>query len=341
MRRRRIDHGLVRALAEAEINGCGLCKQDCLDWVCDILSDLGVPADLHCYTCRDLVCPNCEARLAPGTWIQRCDTEDRSSVHFVARSIHTYRKNLTEFHEFLSCFPTLGLDHPVGAMINRSIRRFPIAALQGQQWIRAQRLERAEELTAERMSPPDPAKHKISQGRYNHEGQSTLYVSENVETAVAEQFERPGKESDGLCGVQSFEITSLDRVLDLRGVSSRSLFYAALVFDRYLDRSVDHTSSWKPEYLVPRFVADVARRKGFDGIVYWTTKVSYAAGGSNLVIFHPSPDNHRPCGAPALHRRKAYRTSLGLGDAELVNYEVETVPAISLGPRPFLVYSTS
>jgi hypothetical protein len=132
-----------------------------------------------------------------------------------------------------------------------------------------------------------------------------------------------------LCGVQSFEITSLNRVLDLRGVSSRSLLYAALVFDRYLDRSVDHTSSWKPEYLVPRFVADVARRKGFDGIAYWTTKVFSAAGGSNLVIFHPSPDNYRPRGAPALHQRKAYWTSLALGDAEFVNYKIELVPATS------------
>src|SRR6202044_2555221 len=139
MRRRRIDHGLVRALAEAEINGCELCKQDCSDWVCDILGDLGVPAHLHCYTCRVLVCPDCESGLAPGTWIQRCDIEDRSTAHFVARSIHTYRKSLREFHEFLSSFPSLGLGHSVGLAIEREISTFPMVSLRGHRWVRAQR----------------------------------------------------------------------------------------------------------------------------------------------------------------------------------------------------------
>ncbi len=152
-----------------------------------------------------------------------------------------------------------------------------------------------------------------------------LYVSSNVETAVAEQFDRPDKEKDGLCGIQAFEITSLDRVLDLRGASSPSLLYAALVYDRFLDKPVDHGSSWKPEYLVPRFVADVARRKGFDGIAYRTSKI-FSATGSNLVVFSPSPRNCRARGEPSLYRRTACWTPLGLGDFNVVHYEIEAVP---------------
>jgi RES domain-containing protein len=208
--------------------------------------------------------------------------------------------------------------------IEREISTFPMVSLRGHRWVRAQRLERAEQLTAERMLPPDPTKIDIPEGRFHHAGQSVLYMSEDVETAIAETFNQP----NGLCGIQSFEITSLDRVLDLRGTSSSSILYAALVYDRHLDRPVDHTSSWKPEYLVPRFVADVARRKEFDGIAYRSSKIFYAKG-SNVVVFHPSAESCQPCGEPTLQQRNACWTSLGLGDAEFVNYSIEIVPTTS------------
>jgi hypothetical protein len=171
------------------------------------------------------------------------------------------------------------------------------------------------------MWAPDPRVDRIPQGRYNHEGQSVLYLSENLETAVAEVFDRPGAEPTGTVAVQGFDLLSLERVLDVRGTPTRSLLYSALVYEGHLSRPVEHSSSWKPEYFVPRFVADLARLKGFSGIIYRTSKV-FSAMGLNLVVFSPQQEHFRPRGTPRVYERSARWESIGLGNAKIVSYVI-------------------
>jgi hypothetical protein len=124
--------------------------------------------------------------------------------------------------------------------------------------------------------------------RYNHEGQSFLYLASDEETGIGEKFVRPdsGMAQTGTCAIREFEVRKLDRVLDLTQRDHSSLLYSALVHEGTLGRESFHSFSWKPEYMVPRFVADVARAKGFKAMLYQTSKVYYAQG-LDLVVFEP------------------------------------------------------
>ncbi len=224
---------------------------------------------------------------------------------FVARSALKYGQRLSDFHDFLCRFPYLGSEHPLGVAMRRSISTFPVLTLRNQHWLRARRVGSGEiaGMSSENMWAPDPTIHPVHQGRYNHEGQAVLYLSEDLETAVAEVFDRPSGEKEGTVAIQEFNIVSLERVLDVTGASSRSLLYAALVYEGHLSRALENSSMWKPEYFVPRFVA-------------------FCATGLNLVVFNPRREDFRADGHPKIYGRSAHRQSIGLGDAEIVSYVI-------------------
>ncbi len=58
----------------------------------------------------------------------------------------------------------------------------------------------------------------------------------------------------------------------------------------------DPDSPWKPEYFVPRFVADAARAAGFRGILYCSTRLA----GYNAVLFEWTAREVRPEGEPEI-----------------------------------------
>ena len=60
----------------------------------------------------------------------------------------------------------------------------------------------------------------------------------------------------------------------------------------------DPGSPWKPEYFVPRFVADAARAAGFRGILYDSNKFE----GYNAVLFAWTAREVRPDGEPEILR---------------------------------------
>lgn len=101
---------------------------------------------------------------------------------------------------------------------------------------------------------------------------------------------------DGIVWVQEFLVQSVDRVLDISNwepTDPEDLPVFVLgILDSYAFREPAATpsgecageaSSWKPYYLIPRFLADVARRKGYNGIKYCAQRYSNA----NLVLFNP------------------------------------------------------
>ena len=153
------------------------------------------------------------------------------------------------------------------------------------------------------MGAPDPLLHPVPSGRYNNEGQSFLYLSSDQETGIIEKFDGPKIVPTGTCAIQGFEVRVLDKVLDLTQAGPNSpLLYAALVHVGALNQERFHALSWKPEYLVPRFVADVARAKGFRAMLYQTSKVFYATG-LNLVVFDPKASGILPTGDLAIWER--------------------------------------
>jgi len=302
----RLNHRAIRAYVEAEIDGCHQCRSSDTDFlVSDILDSLKVPDKDRRYTCRRLFCPLCEAPQREGSWVIRCDAEERRHRRFVVRCKVKYGTQLNDFERYLCHFPSLGMQRRIGKSIWRAVSKFPAGTIRQERFVRVRRFDEHSKLAQikrEDMGPPDPLRCHIPGGRFNHEGQSFLYLSSDKETGIAETFDRPESGTyapTGTCAIQGFEVRNLERVLDLTQGDNPSLLYTALVHEGTLQQDVAHSSSWKPEYLVPRFVADAARAKGFKAILYRTCKVFFAQG-LNLVVFHPKPEENPSSGESAL-----------------------------------------
>jgi len=89
-----------------------------------------------------------------------------------------------------------------------------------------------------------------------------------------------------LCAVQKFRATEVIKVLDLRHNPldlnpEVDLLAIAILYNGYVQLKPKPGTSWKPEYFVPRFIADCARLEGYEGIQF----SSVAHFGENLVVF--------------------------------------------------------
>jgi hypothetical protein len=205
-------------------------------------------------------------------------------------------REMTALGAHLARFPYLGLDHPVGRRILQAVRRAPKVTLDEALWYRARLPDGPERRSAAEMGPP-PA--TWTEGRFNHHGQTVFYLASEAHGACAEtaMTSRPC-----IVWVQRFRVRRLRGLLDLAGVTGAvggrggvDLLTAGLnaVAAR---RRPDPGSPWKPEYFVPRFVADAARAAGFRGILYCSTRFE----GYNAVLFRWDRDEIRPSGRPGI-----------------------------------------
>lgn len=112
---------------------------------------------------------------------------------------------------------------------------------------------------------------------------SFLYLSDDPETALCE-INKWGDEIK--CAMQKYRATEQLKVLDLRRDDRKlnldtDLLLIAVIYNGYLEDIPEQGMSWKPEYFVPRFLADCARLEGFEGI--WFSSVWDF--GENLAVF--------------------------------------------------------
>jgi len=157
--------------------------------------------------------------------------------------------------------------------------------------------------SSDEMKAPDPNKIYIKEGRYNHTGQSFLYLGSDQKTSFLEIK----KNKENTCIIQEFIIRGLKNILDLRFDYSDiptdvDIIYLALIYNGYLNKISDSKSSWKPEYFIPRFLADVARKYGYSGIIY-TSAVSF---GFNLTIFNEESATGIPKDKPYLYEEEKH-----------------------------------
>lgn len=181
----------------------------------------------------------------------------------------------------LARFPYLGLDHPVGRRILTAVRRAPKVTLAEALWHRARVPEGPERRSSREMGPP-PA--TWTEGRFNHHGQTVFYLASSAEGACAETA--PSRCC--ILWVQRFRVRGLSGLLDLAGVAEegevrrRGVPLLTAGLNAVMERLRPNPASpWKPEYFVPRFVADAARAAGFRGILYCSTRFD----GYNAVLF--------------------------------------------------------
>lgn len=83
--------------------------------------------------------------------------------------------------------------------------------------------------------------------------------------------------------------------------ASKNLLMFGLVYGRNLSERVERDKGWRPEYFVPRFIADCARKAGFNGIKYRSSRHWL----ENLVLFSWNDDAIEPIGNPYIFTLKS------------------------------------
>ena len=303
---RQLDADKVQEQLLQEIVGC----YNCQPWedsepvwlgehcpIADLLMDLNIPDNEWENMVDGLSCPRCQTSLHdPWEEVEIKSQYEKRVEEILARAQSTeLTDKLHSFSAFLERYPYLGLKDPgqVGPAIIRDVKNWPASSLQPKYWYRARRInEESRIYHSDEMGAPDPEKVYVKEGRYNHTGQSFLYLANTPETA----FQEIRQSNENLCAMQKFKAKKIIKVLDLRQDYDHidpeaNLLAIALIFSDSLHNRPKRTTSWKPEYFVPRFVADCARLKGYDGI-WFSSAVSPL--GENLVVFPQKIDVFKP-----------------------------------------------
>lgn len=240
------------------------------------------------YVLDGLRCPSCGNVLDLESIVEVMTDYDKKVRQVIGQARDPQLvQELAEFHQFLSAYPSLGLADPkgVGQRIRDALRDHPRQTLRQKIWFRARKLEKNHLPPSEKMGAPDPDDAPIPDGRYNHAGQSFLYLASEPETALREIV---GWGDQKQCAMQKFRATESTQVLNLRRDDRKldlrsNLLLIAIIYNGYLELLPGEHTSWRPEYFVPRFVADCARLEGFEAI--WFSSVWDL--GENLVVFPP------------------------------------------------------
>lgn len=252
------------------------------------MDEYEVPDELRDEIAEGLTCPYCRASLDATSDVgelRQWEVEERRKWHeWTIR----YAKKLDEFYDHLAHYPMLGLKHPLGRAINKRIPelwRVASADVTEKLWFRARILPESTEPTTDDLGPP-PLGCNIPEGRFNHQGQPFLYLASTEDTAAAEAV-GDGMPEGKKCWVQSFRVLRTGEILDLRSErydisdSRVPLLATGLMHSGKMDQTVDRSNGWKPEYFIPRFIADSARAHGADGMMYTSTK----GFRDNIVLF--------------------------------------------------------
>lgn len=125
-----------------------------------------------------------------------------------------------------------------------------------------------------------PPKNKVGEGRYNHSGMPVLYLGDSPETTYYEMREPiEGVYLADMSISANLKILDLNEKLDIDGNILQPLLWSSLMSSR-----AEGEGLFKPHYCFTRFVADCAKRAGFDGIFYPSVRNGDAR---NLVLLKP------------------------------------------------------
>lgn len=262
------------------------------------LANAGVAESLQEDVANQLQCRECGAGEF-GLW-DDIGVEDADARAYRLRWQEWQKKHselLLDFGRHLERYPYLGLSHPMGKRIHRAISHFPLTTLRSRQWWRARKPDGARIFTAVDMQPPPPER-ATSEGRFNHFGQVTFYLASTPQAALAETLRQV--DGEGVGWVQAFRLPVGTKVLDLvtRGFGEDyDVPVLAMGLINHLPRLRPNSASpWKPEYFIPRFIADCARERNIHGVVFSSDKHF----DQNLALFQWDQSRVKPLGVPKL-----------------------------------------
>ena len=239
----------------------------------------GVASSLTCFSCGTPLNITCDV----GTKTNEERREERRQDKLWNSWSKSYQLKFKEFAEHIEKYPYLGLAHALGNEIFKDIEHLAKHSIPQSSWFRGRRVENHTVQKPKDLFPPDPKRVAIPEGRFNHFGQCVFYLSKTKEGAAREVLSKDG----GLAWVQEFKIDTISDIVDLSSglintpPGDISALRFGLGYTKALARPVERTDGWKPEYFVPRFLADCLKRVGVKGIIF-RSPYHYS---DNLVLF--------------------------------------------------------
>ena len=258
----------------------------------DLFDEYEIPDNLREELAENLYCQNCRRELCRYDDIGlKTQTELEADKRWDDWH-QNYDWKIEEFGDFLEKYPYLGLNHEIGEKLHSTISNFPKTDIKEEIWWRARKTMGGKRLSMEDMYPP---RFPEAEGRFNHYGQSVFYLALTAEAAMLEILDK----GECLAWVQQFSIKEISKLLDLSNhVSAEEDFpiLALGLINVKLPSIVvpNKKSPWKPEYFIPRFIADCAKNQGFNGIIF-NSQEHYER---NLVLFNWDEHSILPINEP-------------------------------------------
>lgn len=272
----------------------------------DLMFDYGVPEKSQEKILKHLECPFCGfSDFEMGFRVGIKTQYDIKLEQLYSNAKRKYQQPFEEFETQIIATPYLGLKHPLGRKILRELKRGILEVTEANgKFYRARKADpKNYPFTSKDMMAPDLG--IPSEGRYNHHGHSHFYISENERTAEAEVIQDTEEEIEIF--IQEFEtINPITNILDL----SHELYEINLktppllvTLFNFIEKRKNHNKNYKPDYYVPRFIADCAKDAGFNGIKY-ISAVNH--NGFNIVLFN-GINELTPIGDPKSIKTENYK----------------------------------
>ncbi len=281
----------------------------------DLLYDNDIPEEYWEEIIPYLECPNCGRVFDFGSdnvgVMSKYESEFNEKYDEI---VDIAKDKIQPFYDFISKYPYLGLEHEVGKEISNEIIKMPLTTIKEKTFFRARKPENGKIFTCKDMLNPPPETKFILEGRFNHYGQSHLYLG-NSEALCAKEVTDGDKE---LLWMQKYNVKKLVQVLDTSefidhyNIDRIPLFFAGLLQSKIIEVQKSTELAWTPEYFIPRFIADIAKFNNINGIIYNSSKTY----GRNLVIFDLSKCEYEFDGEPYTFKfdRKIIDTEFLLDD---------------------------
>jgi len=281
----------LRRLAEQRFYACEICNEPNSYELIDVVLDkLRLTRGERRRLERQLRCPNCESPVEPLTQVAAYGPAELGEIRRHVLWIKRYATALRSLEELLDQTPSLGGLHPMAATLAAGLSRLSPTTIHQERWYRARTWRDGEVLKPKDFLPPDPHQVYVKPARFNHAGQVGLYVAKDPSDCAVEIFDDPSQESK--IWIAEIEFREPLKVLDLGiwVVGEQSRLPVVLEGLRGLLTAKRERADLSPQqYNLSRFVADLARRRGLDGIVY-TSSREHPFGpdvfGKNLVILN-------------------------------------------------------
>lgn len=287
----------------------------------DLLEDIGFSDEQKEIIYQNISCPNCGCDLDAYSEITENEyfREERYHRQFIEKIANNAETKIKDFYNFLIKYPYLGCKHAVGKQIIKGIDSLEKINFANQVFFRAREPKDSRIFDNNDMLPPNPQNIPISEGRFNHFGQGHWYLGDSIDLCGAECSHK----KNCVLWFQKVEIEQATDILDLAkdyiynyfnpdNIDGYSLpiAVAALLWSGILTKEQQIKGFWKPEYFITRYIADICKEKGINGIIYPSSLYS---SGRNLVIFDINKIKFKFDGKPEL---KEYKYDYGLDDLE-------------------------